>query len=76
MTSAFIIFTLSYSARVSARTGISLSSISIATTLSARLASSFVRTPMPVPISIMPKPFFALPISAILGQTEGFTKKF
>ena len=46
------------------------------TTLSARNASSFVKTPIPDPISIIPAPFFAKPNSAILGQIDGFIIKF
>jgi hypothetical protein len=54
----------------------SLSSSSIATTFFARLASSAVSTPIPGPISSTPESAFAPPISAILGHTEGFTRKF
>ena len=64
------------SARVSSSTGKSLLSISIAVTLSARLASSAVKTPTPVPISSIPKPSRAFPYSAILGHISGLMMKF
>ena len=74
--SANTISTLSNSARVSASTGLSRSSISMASTLSLRRASSFVSTPIPVPISIAAAPFLQPPRSAILGQTAGLMRKF
>ena len=51
-------------------------SISTATTLSQRSASSRVSTPTPVPISSAHTPFLQPPSSAIFGHTAGFIRKF
>ena len=74
--SEFIIFTLLKSVKVSSKTGIKRLSNSTDTTLFAIEASSYVRTPIPGPISTTAS-FFEIPqCLTILWQISGFIKKF